>query len=95
MIDAATVRHVARLARLDLDEGELEAQTEQLGRILQFFDEMNAVDTAGVAPTAHPFPVANALREDRPGSSLPREDLLSGAPQPEAGMFRVPKILEA
>lgn len=95
MTEPNAVRHVARLARLDLDEAELDAQTEQMGRILAFFDAMNAVDTSGVPLTAHPFPVVNALREDVVAPSLSREDLLSGSPQREGDMFRVPKILDA
>jgi aspartyl-tRNA(Asn)/glutamyl-tRNA(Gln) amidotransferase subunit C len=95
MIDASDVRHVARLARLDLADAEVDAQAEQLGRILGFFAEMNAVDTTGVPMTAHPFPVVNALRADEVRPSLPRDEVLAGAPQPEGAYFRVPKILDA
>lgn len=95
VIGPADVRHVAKLARLDLAEPELEAQATQLARILGFFEAMNAVDTTGIAMTAHPFPVVNALREDLPRPSLPREDVLAAAPHAEAGCFRVPKILDA
>ena len=95
MLGPTDVRHVAKLARLDLDEPELEAQAAQLARILGFFDAMNAVDTDGVAMTAHPFPVVNALRADSPSPSLPREEILAAAPQAEGAYFRVPKILDA
>ncbi|MEB3329109.1 MAG: Asp-tRNA(Asn)/Glu-tRNA(Gln) amidotransferase subunit GatC [Candidatus Sericytochromatia bacterium] len=94
MLDASDVRHVARLARLELADAEVEAQADQLGRILAFFDAMNAIDTTNVALTAHPFPVVNALRADVTRPSLARDAVLAGAPQTEGAFFRVPKILD-
>lgn len=88
------VRHVAKLARLALEEGEVATYTGQLDRILGFFNELAAVPTQGVAELAHPLPVACPLREDVVAGVLEREALLANAPVAESGAFRVPKILE-
>lgn len=94
MIQQDEVRHIAKLARLQLDEQELELYTQQLGRIIGFFDELKQLDTAGVPLTAHPVPVSNAFREDHARPSLPPEQTFANAPQREGDYFRVPKILE-
>lgn len=94
MIQQDEVRHMAKLARLQLDEAEVALYTDQMGRILDFFDELKQLDTAGVPMTAHPIPVSNAFREDTVRPSLGVEKALANAPQPEGDYFRVPKILE-
>lgn len=93
-INADEVRHVAKLARLALDEGEVAAFTSQLDRILGFFQELAEVPTEGVPELAHPLPIACPLREDQVQGVLPREALMKLAPVAEGGAFRVPKILE-
>ena len=95
MIQASEVRHIAKLARLQLADQEVEVYTEQIDRILGFFDQLAALDTSGVPPTSHPLPVANALRADVERASLGVDEVLANAPQPESDMFRVPRILEA
>lgn len=87
------VAHVARLARLDLSEDELERFTEQLSAVLAHAADVEALDTAGVPPTAHPLPLVNVLREDEARPSLDRDEVLSQAPAAEDGRFRVPRIL--
>lgn len=87
------VAHVARLARLDLSDEELDRFAGQLATVLEHADGVAALDTAGVPPTAHPLPLENVLRDDRPRPSLDREELLAMAPAAEAGRFRVPRIL--
>lgn len=94
MIQQDDVRHIAKLARLQLDEQELALYTDQLGRILGFFDQLAQIDTTGVPVTAHPLPVTNAFRDDVVRPSLPLEKVLANAPQREGDAFRVPKILE-
>lgn len=94
MIQQDDVRHIAKLARLQLDEQELALYTDQLGRILGFFDQLAQIDTEGVPVTAHPLPVTNAFRDDAVRPSLPLEQVLANAPQREGDAFRVPKILE-
>ena len=90
----ADVEHVARLARLALTDDELERFTEQLGVILEHAAQVAALDTAGVAPTAHPLPLVNVLRTDDVRPSLDPAEVLAMAPATEDGRFRVPRILE-
>ena len=92
-ISRAEVAHVARLARLALTDDELEEFTEQLGAVLEHARDVEALDTADVAPTAHPLPLRNVLREDRLTPSLDRYEVLAQAPDAEAGQFKVPRIL--
>jgi aspartyl-tRNA(Asn)/glutamyl-tRNA(Gln) amidotransferase subunit C len=87
------VAHVARLARLDLTDEELELFTVQLGAVLQHAADVEALDTTGVPPTAHPLDLVNVLRDDVVRPSLDREEVLAMAPAAEDGRFRVPKIL--
>ena len=87
------VVHVARLARLDLSDEEIDRFPGQLAAVLEHAADMASLDTAGVPPTAHPLPLQNVLRDDEPGPSLDREEVLSQAPAAEDGRFRVPRIL--
>jgi aspartyl-tRNA(Asn)/glutamyl-tRNA(Gln) amidotransferase subunit C len=90
----ADVEHVARLARLELSEDEIEQFTVQLGAILEHAAQVAALDTEGVPPTAHPVELLNVLRPDEPVPSLPPEAVLAMAPAVEDGRFRVPRILD-
>jgi len=92
-ISAAQVAHVARLARLELTGDELERFTVQLGAVLAHAADVEALDTAGVAPTAHPLPLANVLRDDVVLPGLDRAEVLAQAPDVEDHRFRVPRIL--
>ena len=87
------VAHVARLARLDLTDEELDRFAGQLAAVLEHAADLAAVDTAGIPPTAHPFPLVNVLREDIVGRSLDRDEVMAMAPAAEDGRFRVPRIL--
>lgn len=92
-ITTADVAHVARLARLDVTEDELELFAEQLGAVLEHAADVAALDIADVPPTAHPLPLANVFRADEPRPSLDRDEVLAQAPAAESGRFRVPRIL--
>lgn len=94
MIDDSTVRYVARLARLDLTDEERQAFRQQLGTILEHFASVQTLDLRDVPPTFHVVPLGNVLREDVPRPSLPREEVLAGAPQVEDGYFVVPAVIE-
>lgn len=85
--------HVAQLARLRLSDEELEEFTSQLGAVLEHARDVEALDTEGVPPTAHPLPLVNVLRDDAPVPSLDRGEVLGQAPAVEADRFRVPRIL--
>lgn len=87
------VAHVARLARLALDDAELDTFTAQLGAVLDHAADIEALDLADVAPTAHPVPLDNVLRADQPGPTLTPDEALAGAPAAEDHRFRVPTIL--
>ena len=87
------VAYVARLARLTLTADELERFTEQLGAVLEHAQDVAALDTAGVPPTAHPLPLVNVWREDEVVPGLDRDEVLAQAPAVEADRFRVPRIL--
>ena len=84
------VLHVARLARLDLSEDEVERLTGELGAILDAVSKVAEVDLADVPPTSHPLDLVNAWAEDEPHASLPLEDVLRNAPAAEGSLFRVP-----
>lgn len=88
------VLRVAHLARLDLDDDEVETFTAQLGDILEHAARVDALDTSAVEPTAHPVPLANVLRRDERGPTLDRDAVLAQAPAVESGYFRVPRILD-
>jgi aspartyl-tRNA(Asn)/glutamyl-tRNA(Gln) amidotransferase subunit C len=92
-ISREEVAHVARLARLSLTPDELERFTEQLGAVLEHARDVEALNTSGVPPTAHPLPIANVLREDVAQPSLDRDEVLAQAPDVESHRFRVPRIL--
>jgi aspartyl-tRNA(Asn)/glutamyl-tRNA(Gln) amidotransferase subunit C len=86
------VLHVARLARLEIPEDEIERVQEQLGAILEAVGKVAELDLTGVEPTSHPLDLVNELAEDEPRPSLAREDALANAPDPADGAFRVPAV---
>ncbi|MCU1453109.1 MAG: aspartyl/glutamyl-tRNA(Asn/Gln) amidotransferase subunit [Acidimicrobiales bacterium] len=87
------VAHVATLARLALDEDELERFTGQLAKVLQHAADVEALELDDVPPTSHPYPLANVLRPDLPGPTLERAEVLAAAPSTEDRQFKVPTIL--
>ena len=90
MIDAGEVRHVARLARLELSDEEVERMAAELAGVLDHIARISELDLEGVAPTAHVVAVENALRADEPWPSLPRERALADAPAVVSDGFAVP-----
>ncbi len=88
------VEHIAKLARLDLTPAEKELYREQLSAILEYAARLQAVDTAGIAPTASVLVARSVLRADRARPPMPLEDLLRNAPQQEADQFRLPPVFD-
>jgi aspartyl-tRNA(Asn)/glutamyl-tRNA(Gln) amidotransferase subunit C len=88
------LEHVARLARLELTDEEMERLGVQLGAILDHAARIGEVATADVPPTAYAIPRSNVLRPDELTRSLPVEDVLANAPDREDDRFRVPRIVE-
>jgi len=93
-IDAAQVRKVARLSRLDLTEAEIAEFTPQLIAILDYVGKMNELDTTDIQPLAHCLPISNVFRRDCVKESLGTEKTLANAPQRDEQFFKVPKILD-
>jgi aspartyl-tRNA(Asn)/glutamyl-tRNA(Gln) amidotransferase subunit C len=93
-LDESAVRHVAHLARLAVSDEEVAHFTGQLSSILRYMEQLNELDTADVAPTAHPLPVANVFREDRVREPWTPQRALHNAPDRQGGFFRVPKVLD-
>lgn len=93
-ISTDEVRHVAGLARLKIDAGDLERFAGQLGVVLEYIESLKSVNTEGIVPTAHAVFTKNAFREDEEQGSLERDSALAGAPESEDGFFVVPKIIE-
>jgi aspartyl-tRNA(Asn)/glutamyl-tRNA(Gln) amidotransferase subunit C len=89
-IEREDVLHVARLARLELRDDEVERLTRELGAILEAVGKVAQLDLAGVPPTSHPLAVVNAWAEDEPEPSLTLEEALANAPDAEGALFRVP-----
>jgi aspartyl-tRNA(Asn)/glutamyl-tRNA(Gln) amidotransferase subunit C len=87
------VRHLADLARIDLDDAELDHLAPQLSVILESVASINEVTAEDIPPTSHPIPVTNVFREDVVAPSLTPEQALSGAPAVEDQRFAVPRIL--
>jgi len=94
LISREEVLHIARLARLQLSEEEVELYQQQLGRILQYFKKLEELDTSRVEPMEHVLEVKNVLRADEPRPSLPPEEALENAPKKREGFFEVPKVIE-
>ncbi len=92
MITKEEVKHVAKLARLELTEEEITKYSEQLGNILTYVEQMKEVDTTGIEPMPHAIPVTNVMREDVVKYEQTKEELMQNAPYEEDGFFRVPKI---
>ena len=88
------VKHVAHLARLAITEEEAEKFAEQLGKITDFAEQLNELDTTNVEPTSHVFPIANVLREDVAKPGLDREKVMLNVKDQEAGQIKVPSIID-
>ena len=93
-ITRAEVEHVSRLARLALSEAELDSLTGEMDAILDFVDQLNALDTQGIVPTAHAVPMENAFRPDEVRPGLTTEQALSNAPDATNNAFRVRRVIE-
>ena len=81
---------MARLARLDLSDGEVERMSLELSKVLDHIEKIRELDLEGVPPTSHVVDVVNAFRADEPTPSLPREVILAAAPEPLHDGFGVP-----
>lgn len=94
MISREDVLHVARLARLELGEAELETMRAQLNSILAYIDRLAELDITGVEPTSHAVLLVNVMRDDEVVPSFPQAEMLRNAPDRVGELVRVPRILE-
>lgn len=92
-ITGKEVIHVAKLARIDIDENDLDRFAEQIGKIIEYVDILNSVDTSKVRPSSHAINLNNAFRNDDEAEHTQRDTALSNAPEKEDGYFVVPKII--
>ena len=93
-LDKATVRHIATLARIRLAEAELEPLAGELSHILDWFEQLNEVDTAGVQPMASVAAARLPMRDDIVTDGGCPEAILGNAPRAGRGFFTVPKVVE-
>lgn len=93
-VDAATVRNIARLARIALSDAEVAALAPELNNILGWVEQLQEVDVEGVEPMTAVIPNQLRLREDEVTDGGIREDVLKNAPLAEHGFFAVPKVIE-
>jgi aspartyl-tRNA(Asn)/glutamyl-tRNA(Gln) amidotransferase subunit C len=88
------VLHVAKLARVGLNEEEVTRFAEQLSEIIGHFDVLNRLDTEGVPPTTHTLPLFSVMAPDEPRPSLTQDEVLANAPSAQDGHLRVRAVLE-
>jgi aspartyl-tRNA(Asn)/glutamyl-tRNA(Gln) amidotransferase subunit C len=93
-ISKEDVGYVAKLARLEMADGEMERFAFQLNSILSYMDKLNELDTSQVDPMSHAIDVCNAFREDSVQESFSQDVALGNAPEKERGFFKVPRIIE-
>ena len=92
-IEIPTVRHIARLASLDLSDEEVGILSRQLNEILVHVEKMNGLDIQAAEPTSHTSGASQALREDRVVPSVPVSEALANAPETSEGHFTVPRVI--
>ena len=93
-VDAATVRHIAKLARIAVSDAEVEALAPELNNILGWVEQLQEVDVSGIEPMTAVIPNALRLRDDVVTDGGLRDDLMANAPQGDHGFFTVPKVIE-
>jgi len=93
-LERSEVEKIAHLARLDLKDDDLPRTTETLNNILGLIDRMQAVDTSGVEPLAHPLETTQRLRRDEVTESNQRDAYQAIAPAVENGLYLVPRVIE-
>ncbi|EPJ78949.1 glutamyl-tRNA amidotransferase [Pseudomonas syringae] len=93
-LDRSDVEKIAHLARLGLNDADIPRTTEALNNILALVDQMQAVDTTGIEPLAHPLEASQRLREDVVTEQNHRETYQAIAPAVEHGLYLVPKVIE-
>ncbi len=94
IIDDATIEYVGILAKLELSEEEKESAKKDMGRMLDYIDQLNELDTSGIEPMSHVFSMQNVFREDIVVNGDGSEESLKNAPERKDNMYVVPKTFE-
>ena len=94
IISDETLEYVGILAKLELSEEEKEQAKKDMANMLDYIDTLNELDTSGVEPMSHVFPVNNVFREDVVTNGDDREEILANAPEAKEGAFVVPKTFD-
>ena len=94
IISDETIEYVGILAKLELSDEEKETAKKDMGRMLDYIDKLNELDTSGVEPMSHVFPMNNVFREDVVTNGDERDKILLNAPEQKDGAFKVPKTVE-
>ena len=94
IISDETIKYVGILAKLELSQEEKESAGKDMGRMLDYIDMLNELDTSQVEPMSHVFPVYNVFREDVVVNEDQRDEILVNAPEQKDGQFQVPKTVE-
>ncbi len=94
IISDETIEYVGILAKLELSDEEREQAKKDMGRMLDYIDKLNELDTEGIEPMSHVFPVDNVFREDVVTNGDDREQMLANAPQKKDGTYMVPKTFD-
>ena len=94
IISDETIEYVGILAKLELSAEAIEAAKSDMGRMLDYIDKLNELDTSGVEPMSHVFPVHNVFREDVVTNGDDRANMLANAPEERDGQYQVPKTVE-
>ncbi len=93
-VDAETVRRIGRLARIHIDEDQVESYRTELNSILGFVEQLNEVDVEGVEPMTSVMPMSLRRREDKVTDGDQAEKIVANAPLSEDNFFMVPKVVE-
>ena len=94
IISDETIEYVGILAKLELSPEEKEQAKKDMGNMLDYIDMLNGLDTEGVEPMSHVFPVHNVFREDVVTNGDDRDNLLANAPEQKDGCYKVPKTFD-
>lgn len=94
IISDETIEYVGILAKLELSDNEKEKAKKDMGKMLDYIDKLNELDTSDVEPMSNVFPVNNVFREDEIVNTDDRENMLKNAPEKKDGLFVVPKAVE-
>lgn len=93
-ISIKEVEYIAKLAKLRFDDDEKIRLADELGKILQYIEKLNEINTEGIEPLSHPNEIVNVMREDAVEQSLKAEEALKNAPARKNNFFKVPKVIK-